>query len=172
MGEIETRTAEQAGLNDDQLPIIPDLSLAFWKNNAKGLVGESIKAIEEAAKQIIGVTGILEGLYFHAIAYSRVRGKLDGRSLLIYIAPLCCWLVSLTLALLVFLPAHIRHEYQLGKREPFCFRTPGCLQTQYAQERRLLDGSGCVGTGRRAGEVSGWLGFPAWPKNPEVDCPR
>lgn len=104
MGEIETRTAEQAGLNDDELPVMPDPSLAFWKANAKGLLGESIKAIEEAAKQIIGVTGILEGLYFHAIAYSSVRGKVDGWSVLIYVAPLCCWLVSLTLALLVFFP--------------------------------------------------------------------
>jgi hypothetical protein len=102
--EIERRTAQQASLSDDELPILPDPSLAFWKDNAKALLGESIKSIEETAKQIIGVAGILEGLYFHAITYSSVRGKLNGWLVLVYIAPLACWLVSLSLSLLVFFP--------------------------------------------------------------------
>jgi len=104
MGESEKRAAQQASLSDDDLPVFPDPSLAFWKDNAKALLGESIKSIEETAKQIIGVAGILEGLYFHAIAYSSVRGKLDGWLIVVYIAPLACWLVSLSLALLVFFP--------------------------------------------------------------------
>lgn len=104
MDEIQKRTAQQVGLSDDELPILPDPSLAFWKDNAKNLLGESIKSIEETAKQIIGVAGILEGLYFHAIAYSGIRGKVDGWLILIYITPLACWLVSLSLALLVFFP--------------------------------------------------------------------
>ena len=68
----------QAASSDEELPIAPDPNLQFWKDTAKGLLGESIKSIEETAKQIIGVAGILEGVYFHAIAYSDIRGQLGG----------------------------------------------------------------------------------------------
>ena len=105
MSEVEKRVAQQAGLSDEELPIAPDPNPKFWKDVAKGLLGESIKSIEETAKQIIGVAGILEGLYFHAIAYSDVRGKLgSGWLVLLYLTPLTFWLVSLLAALLVFFP--------------------------------------------------------------------
>ncbi|MFB0533824.1 MAG: hypothetical protein ACETWR_02465 [Anaerolineae bacterium] len=105
MSKIEERVARQAGLSDEELPIAPDPNLKFWKDTAKGLLGESIKSIEETAKQVIGVAGILEGLYFHAIAYSDVRGKLgSGWLVLLYLIPLAFWLVSLLAALLVFFP--------------------------------------------------------------------
>jgi len=105
VSEIEERVAQQAGLSDEELPIAPDPNLKFWKDTAKGLLGESIKSIEETAKQIIGVAGILEGLYFHAIAYSDVRGKLaSGWLIPLYLSPLAFWLVSLLAALLVFFP--------------------------------------------------------------------
>ena len=95
----------QAALSDEELPIAPDPNLKFWKDTAKGLLGESIKSIEETAKQIIGVAGILEGLYFHAVAYSDIRGKLGSGWLVpLYLLPLALWLVSLLAALLVFFP--------------------------------------------------------------------
>jgi len=95
----------QAALSDEDLPIAPDPNLKFWKDTAKGLLGESIKSIEETAKQIIGMAGILEGLYFHAIAYSDIRGQLGGVGpLLLYLLSLLLWLVSLLAALLVFFP--------------------------------------------------------------------
>ena len=105
MSEIEQRVAQQAELDDEELPIAPDPNLKFWKQTAKGLLTESIKSIEEAAKQIIGVTGVLEGLYFHAIAYSDVRVGLKDWEALVYILPLLFWLVSLGCALLVFFPS-------------------------------------------------------------------
>ena len=93
MNEIEERVAQQADLDDEELPLAPDPNLKFWKDTAKGLLGESIQSIEETAKQIIGVAGILEGLYFHAIAYSDVRGKLgSGWLVLLYLTPLALWL--------------------------------------------------------------------------------
>jgi len=105
MSEIQERVAQQAGLNDEELPLAPDPTLKFWKDTAKGLLGESIKSIEETAKQLIGVAGILEGLYFHAIAYSDVRGQLvSGWAVALYTLPLALWLVGLCLALLVFFP--------------------------------------------------------------------
>ncbi len=105
MSEIQERVAQQAGLSDEELPLAPDPALKFWKDTAKGLLGESIKSIEETAKQLIGVAGILEGLYFHAIAYSDVRGQLaSGWTVALYMLPLALWLVSLGFALLVFFP--------------------------------------------------------------------
>ena len=98
--------ASQAASSDEELPIAPDPNLKFWRDTAKGLLGESIKSIEETAKQIIGVAGILEGLYFHAIAYSDIREQLGGVGpLLLYLLPLLFWLVSLLAALLVFFPS-------------------------------------------------------------------
>ncbi|NIN65194.1 MAG: hypothetical protein GTO63_10940, partial [Anaerolineae bacterium] len=52
MSKIEERVAQQAGLSDEELPIAPDPNLKFWKDTAKGLLGESVKSIEETAKQI------------------------------------------------------------------------------------------------------------------------
>jgi hypothetical protein len=104
MSELEKRNTQHPPLSDEELPMAPDPNLKFWKDTAKGLLGESIKSVEETAKQLIGVTGILEGLYFHAIAYSDLRGDLNAGQFLLYILPLGCWLVSLCLALLVFFP--------------------------------------------------------------------
>ena len=105
MSEIQKRVAQQAGLSDEELPLAPDPALKFWKGTAKRLLGESIKSIEETAKQLIGVAGILEGLYFHAIAYSDVRGQLASCwTVALYMLPLALWLVSLCFALLVFFP--------------------------------------------------------------------
>ena len=51
------------------------------------------------------MAGILQGLYFHAIAYSDIRRQLGGVGpLLLYLSPLLLWLVSLLAALLVFFP--------------------------------------------------------------------
>lgn len=102
--DMEKSADQQADMKDEELPIAPDPNMKFWKDTAKGLLGESIKSIEEAAKQIIGVASILEGLYFHAITYSNIRSSLDTPLLLLYISPLVCWLVSLCFAVLVFFP--------------------------------------------------------------------
>ena len=105
MNQVEARVAQQANLDEEALPIAPDPNLKFWKDTAKGLLGESIKSIEETAKQIIGVAGILEGLYFHAIAFSDVRGTLNSPwQIILFLAPLAVWWVSLSLAVLVFFP--------------------------------------------------------------------
>ena len=105
MNQVAERVAQQANLGDEALPVAPDPNLKFWKDTAKGLLGESIKSIEETAKQIIGVAGILEGLYFHAIAFSDVRGTLNSPwQVILFLAPLAVWLASLSLAVLVFFP--------------------------------------------------------------------
>jgi len=76
----------------------------FWRDNARAMLGESIGALEGAAKQIIVVTSLLEGIYFHAIAFSKIKSSLTILSGIIYLAPFLLWLISLLFALLVFLP--------------------------------------------------------------------
>src|SRR3990170_3015296 len=84
---------------------------AFWLEMGQQLVKESSKTLDETARQIIGVAGILEGLYFHAITYSGLRGQpLPGGTLLIYLLPILFFLISLGVALIIFLPARYKME--------------------------------------------------------------
>jgi hypothetical protein len=55
------------------IPTVPTEPNPFWKHNAEKLVGESISIVEDTAKQFVTVAGLLEGIYFHAIAFSDVR---------------------------------------------------------------------------------------------------
>jgi hypothetical protein len=83
---------------------------AFWRETGRELVKESIKTIDETARQIITVAGILEGLYFHAISFSDMRqqGALAGGTLVIYTLPLALLVFSLITAFIVFFPEHYR----------------------------------------------------------------
>lgn len=79
----------------------------FWRETGRQMVQRSIGAADDAAKQIVGVAGILEGLYFHAIAYSTLSGKLpDATTMWIYLAPVLSLLLSLASALAVFFPGY------------------------------------------------------------------
>lgn len=77
---------------------------AFWREVGRDMVRKAIEATESTAKQVIGVAGILEGLYFHAITFSDLRQALLGQGLLVYLAPIFLLLISLAAALLVFFP--------------------------------------------------------------------
>jgi hypothetical protein len=78
--------------------------MKFWRDNAKSMLGSSIESIEGAAKQLIAICGILEGIYFHAITYSDIRGWIGTVEGIFYLAPLVLWLVSILFAVLVFSP--------------------------------------------------------------------
>jgi hypothetical protein len=80
----------------------------FWREVGRTMVRESIASIDETAKQIVGVAGVLEGLYFHAIAYTGLRGQVTGGELAVYLAPILLLLFSLLAALLVFFPDRYR----------------------------------------------------------------
>ena len=43
---------------------------AFWREVGKDLVRSSVETLDNTARQIIAVAGILEGLYFHGIAFT------------------------------------------------------------------------------------------------------
>jgi hypothetical protein len=92
----------------DSLAEMPPIVVAehnlLWKENARKLVGESITTIEAVAKQIIIVTGLLEGLYFHAITFFDLKGYLSGEMVWVYLSPIVLWLASLFFAMWTLLP--------------------------------------------------------------------
>lgn len=102
-GEIES------GAGEKEIPSFSSELNPFWKKNAEKLVGESISAVEETAKQFVVVTGLLQGIYFHAIAFSDIR-RAEWYSVLIYLAPLVLWLLSLIFAVMVL----FRKKYEIN----------------------------------------------------------
>lgn len=80
----------------------------FWRETGRELVRESIKSIDETARQVITVAGILEGLYFHAISFSNIRGQMVDGAIYIFLAPLVLLMVSLVAAFSVFFPERYR----------------------------------------------------------------
>src|SRR5438093_10379251 len=90
----------------------PEETRSFWREMGKNMIHESIGTIDETSKQLVAVTAILEGLYFHAIAFSNLRGKVSSVWLLIlYMLPIGLLLISLTAALLVFFPNRYRLNF-------------------------------------------------------------
>ncbi len=85
-------------------PIIPVEPNPFWRENARKLMGESVSTIEDVAKQLIAVNSLLEGIYFHAIAFSDVKPVLSGWVAGVYLAPILLWLLSLICAVLTLSP--------------------------------------------------------------------
>ena len=82
----------------------------FWLDSARGAAKESIPALEEAAKQLISITSLTQGIYFAAISFSDLKkvlvvNDLDGWLLvLLFTSPILLWLISLAFAVRVFIP--------------------------------------------------------------------
>lgn len=102
-----------------QLPSVED---GFWLDTARQLVNTSITAIEEAAKQIIGLVTLLQGIFFAVITVSDLKLKLAALAgqayfwilLSLMVLPMLCWIFSLWWSVLVFLP----RSYSLHLRSP------------------------------------------------------
>ncbi|AKB77854.1 hypothetical protein MSHOH_1371 [Methanosarcina horonobensis HB-1 = JCM 15518] len=109
--ESENVTEEEVESTGDEedIPFIPTEPNSFWKKNAEKIVGESISVVEDTAKQFVVVTGLLQGIYFHAITFSDIKGT-GGYSTLIYMAPLILWFLSLIFAVMVLL----RNRYMIN----------------------------------------------------------
>lgn len=65
---------------------------------------EAVKSFDETAKQIITIEPILTGLYFGAFTITKLNIG-PSWQLLVYLAPLALFVVSLLSALMVFFPA-------------------------------------------------------------------
>jgi|WetSurSiteA1Bulk_404760.scaffolds.fasta_scaffold80995_3 hypothetical protein len=72
----------------------------FWLDTAQGMTKESVGALEDAAKQLIGIASLLQGLYFAAVSFSDIKKVLvvqDTQSwltILLFISPIIPWLAS------------------------------------------------------------------------------
>lgn len=103
-------TGEEAeSENDEEIPVVLTEPNPFWKQNAEKLIGESISSVEDTAKQFVTITGLLEGIYFHAIMFSDLK-NVEGISVLIYAAPLVLWFASLIFAVKVL----VRKKYDIN----------------------------------------------------------
>lgn len=88
---------------------------SFWLETARSAAKESVRALEEAAKQLITVTTLAQAIYFAAVSFGDVKVALGAltqtRQWLIAITlviPLLFWLASLTFAVRVFKPETYR----------------------------------------------------------------
>lgn len=93
----------------DDTPFVPSEPNPFWKKNAEKIVGESVSSIEDTAKQFVAINGILQGIYFHAIAFSDMKNA-PFHTVLIYASPLVLWFLSLLFAVLVL----FRNKYNIN----------------------------------------------------------
>ena len=87
----------------------------FWLETARNAAKESVGALEEAAKQLIAITSLSQGIYFAAISFGDVKKALpqfaSAQQLAItgaLVLPLLCWVVALAFAILVFKPETYR----------------------------------------------------------------
>ena len=79
-------------------PSQEDLKWLELMDNARK---ESLKSIEDAAKQMIGLNGIISGIYYGAVTFSKLSyTSLQGGNRVLFIAPVVLWLASLTVAVL------------------------------------------------------------------------
>lgn len=82
----------------------------FWLETARSVSKESIAALEDAAKQLISITSLTQGIYFAAISFSDLKKALVVHDwigwlpVLLFASPIVLWLVSLTYAVRVFSP--------------------------------------------------------------------
>jgi hypothetical protein len=92
----------------------PDILSAldrFWLDTSRGTLKESIKALEDAAKQLIKVASFSQTIYFAAISFGDVKKSLASLTpaqqpwvIVLLVVPLLFWIASLTLAVQVFTP--------------------------------------------------------------------
>lgn len=95
--------------NENQ--IVPSMQASnldtFWIETMRKLAQESTKSIEDAAKQLIAIISLLQTIYFAAVSFSSLKSSLNSKDplmVLLFLSPIALWLISLALAILVFIP--------------------------------------------------------------------
>jgi hypothetical protein len=84
----------------------------YWRSVGNESPVQGIARVEDAAKQLIGLTTALQGLYFAVFAFSDLRTQVSALTLpvpgslilLAFFVPIVFWLVSLYCATCVFVP--------------------------------------------------------------------
>ena len=83
----------------------------FWLDTARDAAKGSAASLEEAAKQLIGITSLSQGIYFAAISLGDVKkglAQFSGQQQWLIVAalvlPLLLWIASLWFTIRVFKP--------------------------------------------------------------------
>jgi hypothetical protein len=79
------------------------------------------------AQQLIALSGILIGVYFHAIAFGELRARVSGWTQALYLAPAALLLACLVSSLLVFFPDHTLRGKLLAVRLSSLFLVLGVI---------------------------------------------
>lgn len=78
----------------------------FWRQAIQEIRKDSVKTVEDAAKQLIALVTLLSGLYFHAITFSQIPQGYAGLKVL-FVGPLALWVLCLLAATSVFFPRRL-----------------------------------------------------------------
>src|SRR6266702_5738549 len=87
-------------------------TIEYWRKVSDEAPVQALIRAEDAAKQLIGLTGALQGLYLAVFAFSDLRkqiGELHVPALglliwMVFLLPIVLWLFSLLCATQVFVP--------------------------------------------------------------------
>jgi hypothetical protein len=81
----------------------------FWREMGKESIRESIKTIDQVAKEIIAIAGIMQGLYVNVIAIGDLKSaSYPILARLVFLLPIVFFILSITAGLLVFFPEPFR----------------------------------------------------------------
>jgi hypothetical protein len=119
--------ATESALNDENRVISSAQASnldTFWIETMQKLAQESTKSIEDAAKQMIAIISLLQTIYFAAVSFSNLKSslKLMDPIVLLFLSPIALWLVSLALAILVFIPRRYDTNLESPSRSASTFK--------------------------------------------------
>ena len=73
----------------------------FWIQLLRTSINDQRKEIEDTAKQVIAIAGILAGLYINGLSLTELANQQLGAKMIVYLLPLLALAVSLLLAVFV-----------------------------------------------------------------------
>jgi hypothetical protein len=91
----------------------PDHIHSLWLEQGKDMIKGALTKQEEAAKQLITITTLLQGIYFAAISFSDLKKALMVQQLqgvilttlvMLFAIPIIFWLISLIFSMRVIVP--------------------------------------------------------------------
>jgi len=115
----------------------------FWIESIREIKKESISRVEEAGKQLISVITLSQTIYFAAVSFSEAKKSLNLINhrafywifIIVLIAPLLLWIVSLVFAVKVFKP----EEYDTNLESPT--KAQSAIDTAFNNKNRNLQKS-------------------------------
>jgi hypothetical protein len=89
---------------DEKQEAMIEAAAEHWRKVSYEAPIQALTRIEEAAKQLVALTGTLNGLYFAIITFSDLREQVTNWLIIPFLLPVALWLASLFCATRVFVP--------------------------------------------------------------------